>query len=223
VEDPDLPISGAELTVATKVVAAAGKLFGRKDPVAVLKYRESVREELREHLPEGKELPEVMVVRLGREAKYGEPDLRLIPLGASPWFKFEVKDVHDRGLEVVLSIEFVVIKRGKATLADDAAPGAEKVFVVGRIPYERIRNTDWRPDPYYGRSRLYVKYGRRGPCRETVLYEPPSKPGGYLHEIADTKWKGEPSRVKRLRRKFLSIRMSHEDRLNKRKLRDGEL
>lgn len=220
-----MPISGAEVGVAARIAASLARRFRSPDPVLVLKQKEAVRNELRANLPtkESKEDPEVIVVRLGRDGRYPEPDLRWLPIGASPWFKFEVKDVHDRGLEVVLAIEFVDIKRGKATVADDSAPGAAKVFVVGRIPYDCVRHMDWRPDPAYGLPRLYVKYGKRGPCRETVLYEAPSKSGGYLYEMPDVRWKGEPSRRKRLRRKVLSIKMSHEDRQNKRKLRDGEL
>lgn len=46
------------------------------------------------------------------------------------------------------------------------------MWVVGRIPYERIKYIDWEPDPNYGAPRFYVTYGwRRDPFREVVLYE----------------------------------------------------
>jgi len=219
VEDVDLPISGAEVGLAARVL---GWLTRRgKDPVGALRQKEAMRDELRQRLSKDSDYPEVVVVRLRHENAYPDPDMRLLPFGASPWFKFEVKSVHDRGLEVVLAIEFALIRRGKATLIDEQTPGATKVFVVGRIPYDRIRHVDWSPDPAYGSPRLYTAYGWRGPCREVVLYEPASR-SGYLYEIPDVKWKGETSRRRRLRRRALSVKVAHEDRVNQRKMRDGE-
>jgi hypothetical protein len=221
VEDVDLPISGAEVGVVARALGWLARR--RKDPVAVLKQREAVRNEIRQHLASDEsKYPEVVVVRLRHEDAYPNADLRLLPFGASPWFKFEVKGAHDRALEVVLAIEYAVIKRGRATLADDETPGAVKVFVVGRIPYNRIKHMDWSPDSAYGLPRLYTAYSWRGPCQEIVLYDAPSKPNGYLYEIPDVKWKGEPSRRKRLRRKLLRVQMAREDRRNMRKLRDGD-
>lgn len=219
-EDVDLPISGAEVGLVARIVGWLTRR--RKDPVATLKQKEARRDELRQRLSKDSDYPEVIVVRLRHEKTYPKPDMRRLPFGSSPWFKYEVKSVHDHGLEVVLAIEFVLIRRGKATLTSEQTPGATKVFVVGRIPYDRIRHIDWSPDPAYGSPRLYTAYGWRGPCREVVLFEPPSSTG-YLYEIPDVKWKGEPSRRKRLRRKALSVKMAHEDRVNQRKLRDGEL
>lgn len=220
-EDVDLPISGAELSIAARVLGWLTRR--RKDPVAVLKQKEAVRNELRQHLSSKEsKYPEVVVVRLGHEDAYPNADLRLLPFGASPWFKFEIKGAHDRALEVVLAIEFAAIKRGKATRADEDTPGAVKVFVVGRIPYNRIRHMDWSADDAYGLPRLYAAYGWRGPCEEVVLYEAPSKPDGYLYEIPDVKWKGERSRRKRLRRTLRRVQMAHEDRRNMRKVRDGD-
>ena len=217
-----MPITGAEVGIADRLLGWIARRRSGEGSVSALKHKQEVRDELLAHLPtKDQEDPEVVVVRLG-DRSYPKPDTRLLAIGASRWFKFEVKDVHDRGLEVVAGIEFVSIKRGKATTADESTQGASKVFVVGRIPYDRIRYMDWKPDPAYGRPRLYVKYGRRGPCHETVLYEVPSKPGGYLYEIPDVKWKGEPSRRKRLRRKVLSVKLAHEDRVNMRKMRDGD-
>src|SRR6185437_9841599 len=63
--------------------------------------------------------------------------------------------------------------RGKAyKVSTEDTPGAQKVWVVGRIPYERIKYRDWEPDPNYGAPRFYVTYGwRRNPFHVVVLYE----------------------------------------------------
>jgi hypothetical protein len=220
-EDVDVPITGTEVGVVAKVV---GWLLPRRtDPVARLRHNEKIRKELREHLPPktNKEVHEVVVVRLGRERKYGHADERLLPLGASPWFKFEVKGIGDQGLEVILTIDSAIVERGKAWRAAPGSEDGQTVYVVGRIPYERIRHVDWDADPYYSSPRLYVKYGPRGPCRETVLYEVPRSPSGFFHEIHDVKWKGERGPRRKLSRMRTGVQMSYEARQNKRKMRDG--
>jgi hypothetical protein len=199
--------------------------LGRKDRVEVLKYRESRQEELRKHLEWSDDggVPEVVIVRLGHDDAYSKPDTRRFALRQQQWMKYEVKGLHDRGLEAYIAIEFAVIKRGKATrVRDELVPGAEKVFVVGRIPYERIAHIDWRGDSFYMRPKLYVAYGWSGPCREAVVYEPPRKPRGYMDEIIGVRWKGDRWHRRMLRR-ARTIRMMNEDLKNMRKLRDGKL
>jgi len=99
----DVPITPAEVGIAARVGAkiAGWLLPGRKDHVARLKHNEAMRAALREQmaLNENNEVPEIVVVRLGKDRKYGEADKRLLPLGASPWNKFEVKGIQDQGLE----------------------------------------------------------------------------------------------------------------------------
>jgi hypothetical protein len=217
-----MPITGTEITLASRLARA---LFRRKDPVARLQHHERIRKELREHLPPkaNKEVHEVIVVRLGRERKYGQADERRLPLGASPWFKFEIKGIGDQGLEVFLSIDSAIIERGKAWRAPPGSTKGETVYVVGLIPYERIRHVDWEPDPAYSSPRLYVKYGVRGPCRETMLYEVPRSESGFLHELHDVKWRGERGVRRKLRRKRLEVQMGHEARQTRRQFRDGDV
>jgi hypothetical protein len=102
-------------------------------------------------------------------------------------------------------------------------PGATKVFVVGRIPYERIAHIDWRGDQYYTRPKLYVAYGWRGSCWKTVVYEPPRKPRGYLDELIGARWRGDRWRVKRLTPRVRAIRMMNEDLKTMQAVRDGRL
>jgi hypothetical protein len=226
VEDADLPVSGTELTAAARLLAWLGHKFGRKDRVALLKYREARQEELRKQLElpdDDGGVPEVIVVRMGHDDSYGRPDTRRFALRHPQWMKYEVKGLHERGLEVFAAIEFVVIKRGKAArVRDESVAGAKKVFVVGRIPYERIAHIDWRGDRFYSRPKLYVAYGLRGPCRETVVYEPPKRPRGYMEEIIGVRWKADRWH-RRLLRHVRAVRMMNEDLKNMRRARDGKL
>lgn len=220
-----MPISGAELTIAARAVATLRRLLRRPDPLAVIKRREQVREELRTNLrwPEKEhEAPEIMVVRVGKEDHRGKPDRRLLSLGASHWLKFEVKGVHERGFEVFDSIQYVTIGKGKARRVPVGETRADqrKIWVVERIAYERIGHIDWQPDPYYGGPRLYVAYGRRGPFKEVALYE--GSPSDYLYEIQDVKYKGDGAgAIKRVRRRVQHAHLGIEVRRQKRQMRDA--
>jgi hypothetical protein len=197
-------IPGSELTVAARGLAALRRVLKRPDPVDVLKRREAVRDDLERNLRFGDDgAPEVVVIRLGKESEYPDADDRLIGWSSSPWFKFEVKGLSDRGLEVYRRIEHVRIRRSKARPVDDT--NARKVFVVGRIPYERIAFTDWKAqnDPAYGLPRLHVAYGRRGPFREVVLYDMPGYQG-YEAELHGVKYK--PQKVRPWTRLVWSLR-----------------
>jgi hypothetical protein len=68
------------------------------------------------------------------------------------------------------------------------------VFIVGRIPYERITVMDWDGgrDPAYNLVRFYVRYGWRGPLRDVVLYDMPDE-YGHESELRGVKYK--PDRV----------------------------
>jgi hypothetical protein len=219
-------LGGCGEAPAARLLAWTGRALRRKDRVAVLRYREARQEELRKHLewPADDDVPEVVVIRLGHEDAYGRPDTRRFAVRQPQWMKYEVKTLHDRGVEVLAGIEFAVIKRGRAVrVRDESVPGAAKVFVVGRIPYEHIAHIDWRGDQYYTRPKLYVAYGWRGPCRETVVYEPPRKPHGYMDELIGVRWRSDRWRVKRLTRRMRAIRMMNEDLKTMRAGRDGKL
>jgi hypothetical protein len=187
-------ISGSELTAAARALGAVRRLLRRPDPVAVLERREAVRQELEDNLDFGRgHAPEVVVIRLGKDDKYPETDDRLIGWAASPWFKFELKGCHDRGLEVYSAIEHVRIRRSRARPVRDT--DARKVFIVGRIPYERISFMDWNAanDPAYWLPRLHVAYGRRGPFREVVVYDMPGHQG-YEAELRGVEYRAKKVR-----------------------------
>ena len=216
-----LPITGAEVTAAARVAATVRRTLRRPEPAQVLARRKEVRAEIRENLvwPEHDEVPEVVIVNYKRYDRYGELDERILGRGASDWFKVEVKGLHDRGFEVYSAIENVVIRRGKAyRVRDESAPGAFKVYVVGRIPYERIAFIDWEPDPSYGAPRFYVVYTwRRDPYREVVLYEDGF--GDHRFQV-EAKYKGVGGGpIKRLRRWIGLARFQLQDRRERRRWR----
>jgi len=137
-------------------VTFARKVLGRPDAVAVLRRREEVREELRQHLhlpgpaepprPPDEAVPEVLVVKLRPRKRWAYPrtDERMLQMTASSWFKYEVKDVGDAFLEVFAAAVNVEIRKGKARRVDHEG---RFVYLVGRIPLESIHHIDWSPDP----------------------------------------------------------------------------
>lgn len=216
-----MPITGAEVTAAARVGAAIRRTLRRPEPVHVLARRKEIRQEIREnlHWPEHDEVPEVVIVNYKKYDRYGELDQRIIGRGASDWFKAEVKGLHDRGIELYLAIEDVAIRRGKAYRVEhEDASRTCKVYVVGRIPYERIAFIDWEPDPSYSAPRFYVVYTwRRDPYREVVLYE--DGPGNYQFQMHE-KYKGDGGNpIKRLRRRGQLVRFHLEERLERRRFR----
>lgn len=205
-----MPFTGGELTLASRVLSALRKVLRRPEPVAVLRYRERMRDEIRRNLDwPSSGVPEIIVVRLSKKDEYPDTDSLLFGLfRASPWFKHEVKRIHDRSLEVYASIETVSIHRRRARRAPVGKTGTRKqdderkVWVVGRIAYERIAHIDWEADPYYSAPRFYVNYGWKGPFREIVLYEqtawasehgsqPERRPDADLFQIHDVEYQGE--------------------------------
>lgn len=137
-----MPITGSELTLGARALAALRRIARRPDPVDVLKRRAEVREEIRQNLERPQDgVPEVLVVKHNKYDTYGEIDNRVLGRGASNWFKAEVKGLHDRGLEVYAAIEYVTIRRGRAyrTRVSPPPPGSRKVWVTGRIAYRAHR------------------------------------------------------------------------------------
>jgi len=171
-----------------------------KGPVAALKQKEARRDELRQRLSKDSDYPEVIVVRLRHEKTYPKPDMRRLPFGSSPWFKYEVKSVHDRGLRLCSQLSSCWIRRGKATLTKGADARGDQG--VRRRPHSLQPHSAHRLESRPCLRLTEALHGLRlarampGGCPLRT----PSRTG-YLYEIPDVKWKGEPSRRKRLRRK----------------------
>lgn len=180
----------------------------------MLHLRVSRRDEIRRRI--GDE-PEVLVVNARKWDKEGQPDNRIFGRGASDWFKAEVKGSHDSGFEWFSAIEYVRIRSGKAFSTEDDAPGARKVYVVGRLRYERITYIDWAPDPGSGSPRFYVEYNwRHEPYAQVVLYQ---GSGDHLYELEGIKYVGI-RRHKRMWQRLQSARFTIEQRRRDKKWRD---
>jgi hypothetical protein len=172
--------------------------------------RHKRRDEIKENL--GNE-PEVVVVNYKKYNKYPEPEKRLFGWSTSNWLKLEVKGLHDRGFEGYARVDTVVVRKGKAR---SVKKGGRKVFVVGRIPYERIVAFDWTPDPAYSAPRFYVAYTwRRRVFSEVVLYEESST--GYMYEMEDIKYVGEGGgpiarTARRIRSAYYQLKLNRMER-----------
>jgi hypothetical protein len=102
------------------------------------------------------------------------PELHNTPWAISPWFKVEGKGLYHRGLEVFLSIQHVVIEGsvGRHPKEGETA-GVNKMFVVGRIPFDAIVTIDWEGDEYNPMPHVYCWFDQAdGPYETIVLYEP---------------------------------------------------
>jgi hypothetical protein len=176
--------------------------------------RVSRRDEIRENI--GSE-PEVLIVNAKKWDKEGQPDNRILGRGASDWFKAEVKGAHDSGFEWFSAIECVRIMKGRAFRADAGSLGSRKVFVVGRLRYERITYIDWAPDPGSGPPRFYVEYSwRHEPYAEFVLYE---DSGDHLYLLEGIKYVGV-RRPKRTWERLQRARFVIQQRRRERRWRD---
>jgi len=174
----------------------------------------SRRDEIRAHI--GDE-PEVLIVNAKKWDKEGQPDNRIFGRGASDSFKAEVKRAHDSGFEWFSAIEYVRIRKGKAFCTSDEKPGARKVYVVGRLRYERITYIDWAHDPGSGSPRFYVEYSwRHEPYAQVALYQ---RSGDHMYELDGIKYVGM-RRHKRVWRRLQSARFAIDQRRRDKQSRD---
>ena len=102
------------------------------------------------------------------------PNLSEKEKGISAWFKTEFKGLYHRGFEVFLRIQSIkYLEASQAwVFAHYKEAGAEKAYVVGRIPYDGIREVDWSGDEYYPCPHVYCDFNRRlrkEPYEEIVL------------------------------------------------------
>ena len=98
----------------------------------------AVKKEVAEHFPEvlpPKTNGEAIIRELRRKDTY--PDLDDSLPGISPWFKVELKGTYYGGVEVITSVEEVLVHDGVGRRAPTTGdPAARTVYVVGRIPFQ---------------------------------------------------------------------------------------
>jgi hypothetical protein len=134
--------------------------FKPKDPADILKHRTKWKAEFERnlHLLENQH---VIIRDLRRMDSY--PELNAKEKGISPWFKTEFKDLYHRGFEVFLRIESIkYLEEAKGWVyCHYDEEGTENAYLVGRIPYDVVREVDWSGDEYYGFPHVYCDFNRR--------------------------------------------------------------
>jgi hypothetical protein len=188
------PAPSADDLLALSRTARAGRLLyalARKpDPVARLRRRDELRRDVQRHMSVSAaagDLPEVLIVQLAKLDEFPEADRRLLRVGSSPWSKAEFKGLYDNGIEIIVAVERVRIRRGVARAVKEAYADSEVVYVACRIPFHRIAHIDWEPDPHYNLPRFYCRWRWASPVDRVVLYQ--GVAGGLAEVPAVRKYK----------------------------------
>jgi len=173
--------------------------FGPKDPARILEHRTKWKAEFERNI-ELLRNQNVIIRDLARMDSYPELDER--EKGISPWFKTEFKGLYHRGFEVFLRIESIkYLEEAKGWVyCDYKDEAAVNAFLVGRIPYDVVRDVDWSGDEYYPFSHVYCDFKKRlrkEPYEDIVFCE--------RHEGVNHEWftdLAEYETVRKLSKKF---------------------
>jgi hypothetical protein len=181
--------------------------FEKPDPVELLKKRQEWRQKFESYF-KGEEFEHAYIYgsaiirEVSRMDAYPDCDER--EKGISPWFKVEVKGLYHRGVEVFLRI--ITLKHEEEhegwRYAHHEEEGAFNAFLVGRIPFDRIKYVNWDGDEYYYFPHIYCDFlGRPKEPYEELLFFVKQEVGEttYFTEIADYK------SVKRLSKKLKCV------------------
>ena len=95
--------------------------------------------------------------------------------GISSWFKVEIKGLYHRGVEVILRVISIKYDEEKSRWRfckydeQDAVNG----ILVGRIPFDGIRNVEWSGDQYYYNPHIYCNFSQKNnqPYEELLFYK----------------------------------------------------
>jgi hypothetical protein len=218
-----LLVSIARSITAAVRVTSDWRRRRRQGPAERLRAALAIKREVAEHFPQV--LPpqtngDAIIRELRRKDTYPELDDSL--RGISPWFKVELMGIYFRGVEVVLSVQNVVVIDGVARpAAASDGPDGRNVFVVGRIPYTAIEAIDWEGDEFYGFTHIYCHYrgwtGRKGPYEALCLHNTqPQSLGGshrYYERLEGVRWApGRYGLMRRWQSRRLIRRMEREMR-----------
>jgi hypothetical protein len=169
--------------------------FEKPDPVELLKKRQERRKEFeayfkREEFENAYIYGSAIIREVSRMDAYPEGDER--EKGISPWFKVEVKGLYHRGVEVFLRIVTLKYEEEYSgwRYAHHREEGAFNAFLVGRIPFDRIKYINWDGDEYYYFPHIYCDFlGRSKEPYEALLYfeKGEVEEKTYFMEIIDSK------------------------------------
>jgi hypothetical protein len=155
------------------------RIFGRPDPVAVLRRRGALLDEFQKEMKglpavprdDGAEPPQVMLIPAARyrTAARLPADRRLVAFRPWCWTLLSVAALdREQGSLVVhlgTPLRIKVSRRGTAreTVGDDED---QVVYLFGVLPLERIRYIDWYEATDHQTPRVYGQYRWRSPIRE---------------------------------------------------------
>jgi hypothetical protein len=165
-----------------------------KDNVQIIKDRQKWKNEFEKNLERYDD-----VDRYGNKtgrARYGEAIIRDVDRpdeyphlpedasGISPFFKVEIKDFYHRGIEVFMNVQAIKYDEalGRWRYAEPYnETGAINALVVGRIPFDVVRNVEWRGDEYDNIPHIYCEFSspRGEPYEEILFYK---REGSKDHE-----------------------------------------
>jgi len=179
----------------------AVRRFGRPDPAKVVAIRRRWKQEIETHRhpadPFRLQLGTNIIIRdISRMDLY--PKVNPVRRGISPWFKVEYKDTYHRGIEVILRVEGMRrdSPKGRWRVADINEESQFNGWVIGRIPFERIREIDWDGDENYTVPHIYCAFTgwRKEPYEEVVVMAKhgESEDLSFFTEVTDYRsaWRG---------------------------------
>lgn len=149
------------------------KRWGPKDSGRILENRKKWKIEFEKNIELLKN-QDVVIRDMARMDSYPELDDR--EKGISPWLKLEFKNLYHRGFEVFLRIESIkYLEEAKGwVFCNYQDEDKVNAFLVGRIPYDVVRDVDWSGDEYYPIPHIYCDFKKRlrkEPYEELLFYE----------------------------------------------------
>lgn len=158
-----------------------------RKPSVILKHRHKIKSQLERKLPPEDKYGtrgEAVVRDMARINSY--PDINKEQKGVSSWFRVEVKGLYYNGLEVFIYAgeeRYITFdnKKQEWRFAKDNERNKFPSFCVGRIPFENIREINWRGDEYYNCPHLYCNFKNSQPYESIIFYiEKGSNENKYL-------------------------------------------
>lgn len=180
--------------------------FGPRDPAKILERRTKWKAEFEKNinLLQGQDL---IIRDLAQMDSY--PNMDENEKGISPWFKTEFKGLYHRGFEIFLGIESIkYLEEAKGWVyCHYQDVGAINAFLVGRIPYDAVREVDWSGDEHYSFPHIYCDFKKRFRIElydEIVFCERhKSENHDWFQDLA------EYDRVRKLSKRFGRIESQH--------------
>lgn len=128
-------------------------------------YRPIFKQFFWEHKEHG---TDAIIHDVGRVDTY--PDMPVEP-GISSWYRAGLMGTYHRG--ILLGLRWADIaqqKNGKWVEVAHDAPGALRVVLVGKVPYECIQKVNFDGDEFYNKPHLYLHFDFAGEPYEQIAF-----------------------------------------------------